>query len=365
MKIIFRTDASLQIGNGHLVRCLNLARSLKKLNVECIFICRNFKNKLFGTIRKESFKLILLPIVDLESNKQIKFKKKFSYFDFYKLNWQQDAEETIKALEEEQVDLLIIDHYEIDAKWEKKLRKYTKKIMAIDDLNNRSHDCDFFLNQNLGSKEIIYQNLLPSKCKQFHGPKFALLNPIYSSTRLNLINRLGRINRTLIYFGGGNDSIKLTEMAIEIFSNPELINIKLDIVINSNIDGLFKIEKIASKRGLIKIHHDLPDLAKLMLNADLAIGAGGSTTWERCCMGLPSIIVVSADNQKLSSDNMSLLGAACVFYPNKTLKTQIKNAIIKLQKNFNIYKNMSNQALSICDGNGAKRLSEIILKDYR
>ena len=102
-----------------------------------------------------------------------------------------------------------------------------------------------------------------------------------------------------------------------------------------------------------------------MINADLAIGAGGSTTWERCCLGLPSIIVVNADNQKLSSDNMSLLGAAYVFYPNKTLKTQIKNAIIRLQKNVNIYKKMSNQALSVCDGNGAKRLSEIISEDYR
>jgi UDP-2,4-diacetamido-2,4,6-trideoxy-beta-L-altropyranose hydrolase len=365
MKIIFRTDASLYIGNGHLVRCLNLARSLKKLNAECIFICRDFKNKLFENIRKENFKLILLPIVDSEINKKIKIKNESSYFDRHKLNWQHDAEETIEALDREQIDLLIIDHYEIDTKWEKKLRQYSKKIMVIDDLNNRNHDCDFFLNQNLGSSEILYQELLPSKCKQFHGPKFALLNPIYSLSKLKLINRLGKINRTLIYFGGSNDSIKLTEITIEIFSDPELINIKLDIVINSDIDGLFDIEKIASKRGLIEIHHDLPNLAKLMLNADLAIGAGGSTTWERCAMGLPSIIVVSAENQKLSSDNMSSLGAAYVFYPNKNLKTQIKNSIIKLQKNINIYKNMSNQALSICDGNGAERISEIILKDYR
>lgn len=362
MKISFRTDASLHIGNGHLVRCLNLARSLKELNVECIFICRNFKNVLFEIIRKENFKLILLPILDLESNEKIKLKNDSSCFHYHELKWEQDSEETIKALDGEQIDLLIIDHYEIDIKWEKKLRKYSKKIMVIDDLNNRKHDCDFFLNQNLGSNKIVYQNLLPPNCKQFHGPKFALLDPIYSS--LKLINRLGRINRILIYFGGSNDSIKLTELAIEVFSDPELINIKLDIVINSNIDGLFKIEKIASKRGLIKIHHDLPNLARLMINADLAIGAGGSTTWERCCLGLPSIIVVNADNQKLSSDSMKLLGAAYVFYPSKNLKTRIKKAILKLKKNFDIYKNMSNQAISICDGNGAKRLSEIIIKSF-
>ena len=176
------------------------------------------------------------------------------------------------------------------------MQRACKQIMVIDDLADRRHHSNILLDQNYGSSTMRYADLLPAECKQLHGPHFALLKPAYAKRRSEHRIRSNKIKRVLIYFGG-TDHANLTAMALSAFQAPDLIDIDLDIVVGANYYHGHGLETVATARGRTCIYNQLSDLSDLMNNADLAIGAGGATTWERCCLGLPSIIISTGDNQ--------------------------------------------------------------------
>ena len=298
MKIIFRTDASSQIGSGHVIRCLTLAKVLKKQGADCKFISRDHNNNLIEKIKKEDFKVIILPnSIKVKSTQSTKDTNS-NYSSWIGASWNEDAKQTINALNEEKIDWLIIDHYGIDKRWEKKVRPYCKKIMVIDDLANRKHDCDLLLDQNLiANFKNRYQNFLPKNCSTLLGPQYALLQNEYKVLHLSAPPRIGSIKRILVYFGGA-DQNNLTEKALTSFLKLNRNNIALDVVISSDSSQKEKIKKLSKKNKNVKIHSELTSLAHLILKADLAIGACGSTSWERCCLSLPSIVITIADNQK-------------------------------------------------------------------
>ena len=148
--IAFRSDASTKIGQGHTIRCLKLAKAIRNNGNDCFFICRDLEGNLIKKIQQEGFAVHVLSGSNLSKKIKTINKLKLSHADWLSVSWQQDAEETINAISSKKVDLLIVDHYALDKSWEEKLRPYTKKIMVIDDLADRKHDCDFFLDQNLG-----------------------------------------------------------------------------------------------------------------------------------------------------------------------------------------------------------------------
>lgn len=353
--IIFRTDSSSLIGSGHVTRCISLASYLKKDGLDVEFICRKHKGNYINKIQDAGFKVHELKLVG-----KIKLKSNTSYASWLGASQSLDAENCIEIIKSRKINFLIVDHYGIGVNWQKKLKPYCGKLMVIDDLAQRRHACDVILNQNLGSTKKKYKKLIPHTCKQLLGPKFALLDSVYSNIKVDLKSRSGNIRRALIYFGGGDDALKYSELALNAFCEPKLIHIKLDLVINSKKNNLKQIKKIISNRGRIKLYSNLPNLSKLISNSDLAIGAAGSTTWERCCFGIPSIIVICALNQKLSAEKIKKKNAAFVFYPNNNLQKNIKDAALSLCRNKNIYLKMSQKALKICDGHGSKRVSKLI-----
>lgn len=365
MKIVFRTDASSEIGAGHVMRCLTLAKILKKRGFDCKFICRKLKGDFIKKIKKKNFEVITLYSRNQEKIVRNYDKSRSKYLKWLNTTSQNDAKQTIDALHLKKVDLLIVDHYSLDKSWEKKLKPYTSKIMVIDDLANRFHDCDFLLDQNLGSSKKRYKKLVPNKCKQFHGSKYVLINQIYASRKFKLKKRSGKINRIFIYFGSGNDSLKFIKMALKVFCDPELLNINLDIVSNVNSSDLLVIKQIAKKRGKCRIHLDLPDLSKLILKADLAIGAAGSTTWERCLAGLPSILIISDTNQELIAKSMKSVGAALILRPSSKFEKEFKNSVKLLRNDSSTYLKMSSKAHKICDGYGSERVAEEIISNFR
>lgn len=363
MKFVFRTDASSKIGTGHMMRCLTLAKKLRDIGKDCKFICRDNGGNFIEKILQEKFDVISL---NSSIQKKMNRAKNFyepDHYDWLGVNWEEDAQQTINALGKDIIDWLVIDHYALNNQWEKTLRPYTKKIMVIDDLGDRKHECDLLLDQNLGSSEERYKKLIPQKCKRLFGPKFALLNPIYSSSRAKMKNRKGDIKRVLIYFGWGKETIKILENVINLFSEPELKNIYIDIVVSSDHSDFVKIKKKIAGRNKLNIYSNLTNLVDLMKSSDLSIGAGGSTTWERCCMGLPSIIVETALNQKLAAEAMKSEGAAFVFKPSTNLINEIRDAVLLLKKDLNVYLEMSNKAFKICDGNGINRVVEFLLNN--
>lgn len=358
MNIFFRVDASSQIGSGHVIRCLTLAKVLEKHGANCKFICRDHQNNFNEKIRKENFEIMALPY--LNKLKSIRRTKNVvsDYSKWIGASWNDDAKQTIDILKKEKIDWLIVDHYGLDKKWEKKLRPYTKKIMVIDDFLDREHDCDLFLNQNLISNKVKFKKNLPHDCVTLLGPDYALLQPSYRKLHKTTAARSGPIKRVLIYFGGTDcgELIKTTILSFIKLKKQELF---LDIVLNQKTKNLNEIETLAKFNKKIKIYFEMRSLDNLISRADLSIGAGGVTSWERCCLGLYTLVVTLEKNQILIAKALQKKKLAKwigdIEHINQkkivsALKEVFKNDISKLSDN----------CKQITDGNGTRKVSAII-----
>ena len=182
MKIIFRVDASLNIGSGHVMRCLTLAEKLKEISSDITFISRKLKGNLNALISNEGFKINQLSAPNaLQKNSN---QVKGGYFDWLGVSEIDDAKETVNLLENQKLDWLIVDHYSLGEIWEKELKPYTNNILVIDDIANRNHDCDILLDQNwFKNMKSRYNGLLSKNCVQLLGPKYALLRKEFSRIR--------------------------------------------------------------------------------------------------------------------------------------------------------------------------------------
>tara|TARA_B100000989_G_scaffold50276_1_gene33235 strand:+ start:12944 stop:14026 length:1083 start_codon:yes stop_codon:yes gene_type:complete len=348
LKILFRTDSSAKIGTGHVTRCLSLAFALKAHGHDCKFICQDLKGNSINKIKKNGFEVIMLKIKKYEKISVLK-----KYLD---LNWKIDSQYVIEKLHKHKFDWVIIDHYLLSYQWEKKIRPFAKKIMVIDDFVKRKHYCDLLLNQSYGIKKQLYKNSVPKHCKLLLGSKYALVNQNFLKARLKLKSRNTDVKRALIYFGSGSHTTKYIKTILKIFNENFYRKIFLDIVVDKNFKKSKEIAESLKRRRNSCIHYDLPDLSGLMMKADFSIGTAGSTTWERCCLGLPTILINSSLNQKLNSKAMELTKAAIVLKPNKNLENNIREFSFLLCTNSKIYLKISKKAYSICDGNGIERV---------
>ena len=336
MKIVFRVDSSSQIGIGHLMRCLTLANEQNDKNNEIFFVCRDLPGNFSSFIK---YPVFLLP----NSNS---FRSNVLYLNWLGATQKEDSEQTISVIPKN-IDLLIIDSYSLDHNWHKKLRPFTKKIMVIDDLGDGIYDCDILLNQNLSAKASDYKDKAPYGCQLLLGCDFALLRPEFQSLRREaLIKRKHTkvIKNILISMGGADISNKTFEVLKEIPSYLDVV-----VVLSSQSQYNNSIIDFARNKSNIKVIIDADNMAKLMFDADLAIGAGGSTSWERCCMGLPTLLYVSAENQNSNAENLQQLGAVKIV---DNLKINLETIL----NNLNIWKSMSERAKNVCDGAGVKRI---------
>ena len=359
LSVMFRVDASLHIGTGHVMRCLTLADALGEQGAECQFVCREHEGHLMDHIRSSSYQVHALP----KPSENTLYGPDLAHSSWLGVDCSTDAQQTRQLAKGAKLDWLIVDHYALDHRWETLMRSEYRRIMVIDDLADRHHDCDLLLDQNYGSSAERYAGLVPFECVQLHGPKFALMKPIYAQCRAEQGARSGKIERVLIYFGGGADPMNLTGRAFRAFQAPELLKIELDIVVGSNYMYKAELKAGVASRGSSCIHATLPDLSELMARADLSIGAGGATTWERCCLGLPSIVISIADNQRpaceaLAADDLvQYLGHFDVITPELIL-AQILELLGKPKR----VSDLSNKGMKLVDGNGVNRmLDEVAL----
>jgi len=299
MIVTFRTDASLQIGSGHVMRCLTLAQALQAAGAQCQFICREHPGNMIAKILERGFAVIRLPVpLDTFTVQEPVGKGSSEYAAWLGADWATDAAQTKAALGEGPFDWLVVDHYAIEARWEQELRPIFRKLMVIDDLANRQHDCDLLLDQNLyRSMETRYDHLIPASCVKMLGPRFALLRPEFAVARQNLRQREGGIRRVLVSYGGV-DATNETEKALRALidlADPELV---VDVVAGGGNLHKEQLQGICASQQGFTYHSMVDNMAELMGGADLAIGAGGSTTWERCALGLPSFVTVLSENQR-------------------------------------------------------------------
>lgn len=325
MNVFIRVDSSFIIGSGHLMRCLTLAEQIKsQIQANIVFISRDLDKNMNYLVENRGFDLYVLP-------KKTNKNQLHGYEQWLTVTQQEDAEEVKGFLQKQQVDLLIIDSYAVDYKWENIVRPLVKKIMVIDDLANRKHDCDILLDQNYyADMKLRYQGLVPKYCNQLIGPEYALLREEFYIAKKTLRKRSGIIKNILVFFGGSDPSnetgktlealiqLKTTDIAINVVvgaSNPHKESLKLICDIN-NFNYLYQVS----------------NMAQLMAEADLAIGAGGTTTWERCFLELPSIVVAIAENQVRLCEEAAKAGVITFLGVKECVTTKIiANELAKLQ----------------------------------
>ncbi|MCL6479749.1 MAG: UDP-2,4-diacetamido-2,4,6-trideoxy-beta-L-altropyranose hydrolase [Peptococcaceae bacterium] len=329
MKVVFRADASVQIGTGHIMRCLTLADELRKKGAEIFFICRLLPGNLCGLIEQKGYLVHRLPYPEQSPNSVTNHARR------EEVSWQTDAEETKTILAKEigGIDWLVVDHYALDIRWETLMRPHAKKIMVIDDLADRPHDCDLLLDQNLyENMETRYQTLIPGHCLTLLGPGYVLLRPEFKKVRRNLRQRDGTVKRILIFFGGSdptNETAKALK-AVQLINRPEVI---IDVVVGSTNLHKEEIQQLCSIRPNTSFYCQVENMAELMARADLAIGAGGTTTWERCFLGLPSITLIVAQNQADTTKTVAAKGAAWNLGWSGSVSLEILAEAIKMAMN--------------------------------
>jgi len=356
MKIVIRVDSSPLMGSGHLVRCQTLAEVLRKTGAEVQFICRDHPGNLGSRLTHSGFKVTLLPAPPTVT------EPREDYGLWLGVPSEIDARETLQALAGERPDWLIVDHYGLDHAWETQLRSQVGRIFVIDDLANRCHDCDVLLDQNENFKgKSRYQGLVPASCHLCLGCRYALLSPEYAQFRSMLKPPTGQIERVFIFFGG-TDPHNLTGLAIAALFSPEFSRLTLDVVIGVTNPHRETLETQAQQRANVNLYTSRPHLADLMARADLAIGAGGTTTYERLCLGLPSLVISIANNQIPACEHLAHLNAIDYLGSRETVtKTQLQQAIANCLNHPEHCQQIAEQGQTLVDGKGAERVIATIV----
>lgn len=265
MNVIIRTDASVQIGSGHVMRCLTVAKKLCSEGCHVKFWMEPLEGDLIDFVVSEGFENIT---------------------------------------EARYADLYIVDHYGLNIEWERMIRIYAKKLVVIDDLA-RNHDCDLLLDQNVvPNYETRYDGLVPAHCVKLLGPKYLIMRDEFIEARQQLKKRNGGIKSLLVFMGGTdptNETMKVLK-ALEYFTFEHV-----DVVVGNSNPVKEKVREICLAKGY-HYHCQIDYMASLMQQADFTIGAGGATMWERCYVGLPSSATIVADNQIVTTEYAASLG---------------------------------------------------------
>lgn len=365
MRVVIRADASHRIGTGHLMRCLTLADMLREGGATVSFICREHAGHLCDLVEQKGYPAHRLPYA--EPGPDITNEE---YAWWLAVPQEEDARQTEAVLQpkREVVAWLIVDHYALDEKWERAMRSQAERVMVIDDLANRRHNCDLLLDQNLYEDlRTRYDGLLPPGCQKLLGPTYALLRPEFLQARQSLRKRDEGVKRLLIFFGGV-DPTNETAKALEAVQMMHRLEITVDVVVGAANQHADQLQKQCADLTNITVHEQVKNMAKLMANADLAIGAGGTTTWERCCLGLPTLVITIAENQVAIAKESHRFGIATYLGRAEEVTVQgLYTALEQLFKHPYALREMSKKAARLVDGNGAERigtcLSEYCLQE--
>lgn len=339
----FRVDASYKIGYGHIHRCITLADSFASAGINCTFICKDLEGFPKNLIRSQGYNLELISSSDL------------------KKNWLDDVLYT-KKIVKKRVDFIIVDHYEINHLWEKELKKLSKQMIVIDDLSNKKHDCDILINQNLGTVKEDYINLVPKETKLFIGPQYALLRPEFRQFRDFSIKRRKNltIKNLLISLGGVDENNFVYEVLAALKKIEHETLSQVDVIIGNGNTKKKSLNKIANEFSIsLNFYENITNMAEIMSRSDLIIGGGGISSWERCSLGIPSIIFILADNQKKGAYALEKEKCSILIKNNEYFEEELKSALNYYSNESNL-KNSINSCLSICKGDGVNKILKSI-----
>lgn len=356
MRVAFRADASMQIGNGHVMRCLTLADGLRAAGGTCLFICRQHVGHLVNMIEARGYRVVVLstPRGSKFNRERIECTELPIHAPWLGTDWLSDAEQTRQVLDlDHPIDWLVVDHYALDIRWEQFLAGTYKRLMVIDDLADRSHDCDLLLDQTLGRHSEDYQPFVPKLCTILCGPQYALLRPEFAQWRpYSLTRRQKPELQHLLITMGGVDRDNATGTILDALTPGCLPdNCRISVVMGQNAPWLHQIHQQTRQLPWhTSVLVGVTNMARLMADSDLAVGAAGGTSWERCCLGLPTILMVLADNQVDIARALSEARAVSAI-DFASCSDRLPDAL-RAFDNKKLFE-VSRSAASVCDGTGS------------
>ena len=365
MRVAIRVDASIQIGTGHVMRCLTLADALRELGAQSTFICRPHTGHLLDLIQQRGHTTKALA----PANDAFTAAADPTHAKWLGTDWASDAAQTQHALGDQVMDWLMVDHYALDRRWEQTMRPHTRRIMAIDDLADRPHDCDLLLDQNLGRQAKDYGGLLSRHSQTLIGPTYALLRPEFAQWRGHSLQRRAQPQlKNLLITMGGVDQSNATGQVLDALTHCELpTDLRITVVMGPTAPWLAQVQaQAATMPRPTQVQVGVNNMAQLMAESDLCIGAAGSTSWELCCLGLPAIQLVLADNQKGINTALELAGSVLTVQLDM-LHARVLSVFSKVSRS-DVLCGLSKSAAVTCDGLGANRsvqwLEKVINEDH-
>ena len=357
MKVALRTDASGRIGTGHLMRCLTLADTLRAGGARTRFVCRPLPAGFDELVRGRGHELVVLPPgIDAAPAADP------PHAAWLGATQAEDAEATLATLDGGAPwDWVVVDHYALDARWETRLRDRVRRILAIDDLADRRHDCDALLDQNLYAEgEARYADVVPAHCIRMLGPRYALLRPEFAAARARLRERGDAVRRVLVFFGGV-DARNLTAATLDALDAIG-VDVDVDVVIGAAHPQRAALEARCAVRPRTTCHVQAADMAALIAAADLGIGAAGVATWERCALGLPALAFAVAANQQALLRDAAREGLLLGPQADPADPEALGLHLLAMLGNPSLRAHVSRRGIETVDALGAARVASAILQ---
>lgn len=299
VNVVFRVDAGPKIGAGHLIRCLTLADAFTARGAQCHFVMRQVPDYHLKTIREHGHATTILPGAYDVPPGELSLGHP-PHASWLGCSWKSDAAQFLSALDGLVPNWVIVDHYALDVRWEKAVRRQVPKIMVIDDLADRRHDCDMLVDPGIDpSHARKYRALTPSHCTLWIGPRYCILRPEFDVARRSLSRPPeGSIPRRLVVLFGGDDGSHSTQEALQVICHLTQGSIPVDVILPSTNQDRAAIATFCKENPSFLMHHATRDVAFFFSQADFAVGGGGSATYERLYLRLPALLKPLADNQR-------------------------------------------------------------------
>lgn len=355
----FRVDASPTIGTGHIVRCLNLAKSLIERNVEVTFLSRNLERDLNNRLIAAGCRIINLPSQNNSSN-----QNPDDYASWLGASERDDISQFLNLINGDGNCNIIVDHYGVKEEWLGIAKKACSKLIVLDDLAERKLDVDIVVNQNLGWTARDYAHLVGQETKLLLGPQYALLAEDYTTARQKL-DRSFKSEvplRVLVSLGGADIENVTGQVALVLEEMQKRHDFEVTIVVGPMNPNSNELHEICERsKGKIEILQGANNLVDAYISHDIAIGAVGGSSWERCCLGLPTILVPIAENQKPAAKKLQTVGAGLLLdCRHDNFEHDLVQALRQLSDE-KTRSAMSKQAMQICDGLGSKSVTNEIM----
>lgn len=360
VNILFRVDASNNIGGGHVIRCLNLAIAFSKKGATVEFLCMNLFGNLIEKIKKAGFACHLLKR-PVKNNHRLNRER--STQDCPSQEWRSDANQTLSFLQGRSLsyDIIVVDHYDLDIHWERQIRPFVGKLMVIDDLANRKHECDIFVCQVYGTSAKEHVGLLPPRCQSLFGADYILMNPNFYQTRK--FSKMEASNECKIHlFFGTNDidglTIRFTNLILKNFSN-----LKVKVAINGEFPFQSCLARLSSEFALrMEWEKNITDMTLHYNGCSFAFGTPGMSTWERACMGLPALHIINNPSQHNIMEKLEKLGFCQCIGDIKTVSDkQFVDGLEHFLMNQHTLMEMRQIGLRTIDGGGVFRVADFVL----